>query len=101
MSHALEKAWNAVAEALEQGRSEPVPDALRNAPTRLMAEMGYGRGYRYAHDEAEGTADLECLPPSLAGRSFVSLGTSGREREIAAALAEWARRRRRGDGPAR
>ena len=44
--------------------AEPVPLHLRNAPTRLMKALDYGKGYRYAHDEPEGVADMECLPPA-------------------------------------
>jgi len=55
--------------------------------------MGYGEGYRYAHDEPQGTADLECLPASLKDRRYVDLGSGGGEEPIANALKEWARRR--------
>jgi putative ATPase len=92
-SNALELTWNAVCADLEAGHTEPVPLALRNAPTRLMGEMGYGKGYRYAHDEAEGTADLECLPPALKGKRYVNLGTQGAEESFTGTLEEWARRR--------
>jgi putative ATPase len=47
-----------------------VPLHLRNAPTRLMKNLDYGRGYRYAHDEPEGVGGIECLPESLAGRRY-------------------------------
>ena len=46
---------------------QPVPLHLRNAPTRLMKELDYGKGYQYAHDEADAVADMSCLPPALAG----------------------------------
>ena len=49
-------------------RAEPVPLHLRNAPTGLMKALDYGKGYQYAHDEPEGVADMECLPPAHAGR---------------------------------
>ncbi|MEG2613772.1 MAG: replication-associated recombination protein A [Alistipes sp.] len=50
--------------------NRPVPLHLRNAPTRLMDEMGYGKGYKYAHDYAGGFAEQEFLPESLSGRKF-------------------------------
>ncbi len=50
--------------------AEPVPLHLRNAPTRLMKELDYGKGYRYAHDEADAVAGMDCLPGRLQGRKF-------------------------------
>jgi len=75
----------AVRDALET-RAEPVPLWIRNAPTSLMKDLGYGDGYRYAHDEAEGVAAMECLPPSLAGRRYYRPTDRGRERDLAARL---------------
>ena len=92
-SNALSRTWNSVCADLDAGHSEPVPMALRNAPTNLMKEMGYGEGYRYAHDEPEGTADLDCLPKDLRDRKYVQLGNAGREQDLAGALTAWARRR--------
>jgi putative ATPase len=47
-----------------------VPLHIRNAPTGLMKDLGYGRGYKYAHDYEDQTAAMECLPDALAGRRF-------------------------------
>ncbi|MCZ6746281.1 MAG: replication-associated recombination protein A, partial [Acidobacteria bacterium] len=85
-SNALERAWHSVCADLDAGHSEPVPLALRNAPTSLMKDMGYGRGYRYAHDEPEGTAALDCLPAELRNRKYVRLGEAGHEKDLAGAL---------------
>jgi putative ATPase len=71
----------AMAAARESG-TEPVPSHLRNAPTKLMKGMGYGEGYVYAHDTAEGVADMECLPESLRGRRFYKGRAVGREAEV-------------------
>jgi len=65
---------------IEATRAEPVPLHLRNAPTRLMKEMDYGKGYQYAHDEEGKVADMECLPPSLAGRRYYQPTEEGREK---------------------
>ncbi len=92
-SNALEKTWHAVSDDLEAGHSEPVPHALRNAPTRLMQQLGYGEGYRYAHDEQHGTADLPCLPEALRQRRYVQLSDAGAEKALADRLSQWARRR--------
>ncbi|HVO12744.1 MAG TPA: replication-associated recombination protein A [Vicinamibacteria bacterium] len=72
-------------EALET-RAEPVPLWIRNAPTGLMKDLGYGRGYQYAHDEAEGVAGMDCLPESLAGRRYFKPTDRGREKDLAARL---------------
>jgi putative ATPase len=53
----------AAAEAAAQEIAEPVPLHLRNAPTKLMTDLGYGKGYRYAHDEAEGISDMAVCRP--------------------------------------
>ena len=59
-----------------------MPLHLRNAPTQLMKELDYGKGYQYAHDEADAVADMECLPPALAGRQFYEPTERGFEKEI-------------------
>jgi putative ATPase len=85
-SNALYRAYGeAVKDALET-RAEPVPLHIRNAPTGLMKDLGYGRDYRYAHDEAEGVAQMDCLPPGLAGRRYYHPTQRGREADLAARL---------------
>src|SRR6478752_2090544 len=69
-SNAVYRAYSAAAEAASVDAAEPVPLHLRNAPTGLMKSLDYGKGYKYAHDEPEGVADMECLPPAHAGRTF-------------------------------
>ena len=69
----------------------PVPLHLRNAPTSLMSEWGYGKGYRYAHDEAEGVIDQEHLPEEIRGTRFYRPASRGYEREIAERLENWRR----------
>jgi putative ATPase len=67
---------------VRQGDNPPVPIHIRNAPTRLMKDLGYGRDYQYAHDFEEQTAAMECLPESLAGRRFYEPKEIGFEAEI-------------------
>jgi len=55
---------------LESTRAEPVPLHLRNAPTGLMKNIGYGKGYQYAHDREDKVTDMACLPESLAGKIY-------------------------------
>jgi putative ATPase len=69
-SNALYTGYGVVKEDLETTRTEPVPLHLRNAPTPLMKNIGYGKGYQYAHDIDDKVADMECLPESLAGRNY-------------------------------
>jgi len=63
-----------------------VPPVIRNAVTRLMREVGYGRGYRYAHAEPEGVGGIECLPESLRGRRYYRPRASGEEGELSRRL---------------
>src|SRR5487761_1487836 len=67
-SNALYTAYNAAVRDVEETRAEPVPLHLRNAPTRLMESLDYGKGYRYAHNEQGAVSDMECLPPNLIGK---------------------------------
>jgi putative ATPase len=69
-SNALYTGYGVVTEDLENTRTDPVPLHLRNAPTGLMKNIGYGKGYQYAHDLDENVADMDCLPESLAGRTY-------------------------------
>ena len=62
--------------------AEPVPKVIRNAPTGLMKDLGYGSGYVYAHDTEEGVGGLDCLPDSLVGSRFYEPRESGFEREL-------------------
>lgn len=87
-SNAVYEAYSRVEEDIEKTRNEPVPLHLRNAPTPLMRGLGYGKGYRYAHHEASGVADMDCLPPSLTGRSYYQPGDQGLEKEIQKRLEE-------------
>lgn len=87
-SNALYAAYEqAKADAAEQ-MAEPVPLALRNAPTRLMKELDYGKGYQYAHDTAEKLTDLQCLPDSLAGRRYYVPDGQGEEERLKKRLEE-------------
>jgi putative ATPase len=86
-------AYGRVMTAARESRAEPVPLHIRNAPTKLMKGLGYGKGYAYAHDTAEGVADMECLPEGLVGTRFYEGKPAGREDEIVKRLEE-ARRKR-------
>jgi putative ATPase len=87
-SNAVYTAYGAVQQEVEQTRQEPVPLHLRNAPTRLMKDLGYAKGYRYAHDEEDKIADMECLPDSLRGRSYYHPTQEGREKQLAQRMDE-------------
>ena len=87
-SNSVYVAYGAVQQEIEHTRQEPVPLHLRNAPTRLMKELDYGRGYRYAHDEEGRVADMDCLPDSLRGRSYYQPTQEGREKLLAQKMDE-------------
>src|SRR5687767_12238843 len=86
-SNAVYRAYLDAAAAASQEIAEPVPLHLRNAPTTLMKDLEYGKGYRYAHDEAAGIADMECLPPAHRDRRFYEPTDRGFESEIRKRLA--------------
>lgn len=85
-SNALYLAYAEAAKDALESRAEPVPLWIRNAPTGLMKDLGYGRGYRYAHDEAEGVAAMDCLPEGLAGRRYYRPTDRGDEEGAGARL---------------
>ncbi len=87
-SNSVYTAYGAVRGEVEHTRQEPVPLHLRNAPTRLMKELGYSDGYRYAHDEEGKVADMDCLPDSLKGRSYYQPTQEGREKLLAQRMEE-------------
>ena len=87
-SNSVYTAWGAVQGEIEHTRQEPVPLHLRNAPTKLMKELDYGKGYLYAHDEEGRVAEMECLPDSLKGRSYFKPTQEGREKTLAARMEE-------------
>jgi putative ATPase len=86
-SNAVYTAWGEARREVREGDNPPVPLHIRNAATSLMRDLGYGRGYAYAHDFEEQTAPMECLPESLAGRRFYSPRESGREKDLGERLA--------------
>ncbi len=102
-SNAVYKAYNAARAFIKQDSTRPVPMHLRNAPTQLMKQLDYGKGYRYAHDEEGGFAAGETyLPEGMAPPGFYQPVPRGLEIRIAEKLAELRARNRGaqgGDGP--
>jgi len=90
-SNAVYTAYGAVVADIEATAAEPVPLHLRNAPTKLMKSLDYGKDYQYAHDVEGKVADMECLPPSLAGRRYYHPTQEGREKALAQRMEEIAR----------
>lgn len=81
-SNALYRAYGDALADVAETRNEPVPLHLRNAPTGLMKELGYGKGYRYAHDYAEGVVGQRNLPDNVAGRRYYHPSDRGFEAEL-------------------
>ena len=96
-SDAAYRAMGAVREDVEHTIAEPVPMNLRNAPTRAMKEWGYGEGYQHAHRFEDALVDMECLPPSLAGRQYYFPTGRGVEKRIGERLEEIRKRKKRPD----
>jgi putative ATPase len=96
-SNSTVQALSAALTAARETPAAPVPLHLRNAPTGLMKELGYGAGYRYAHDSPDHYLAQEYLPEVLAGRSLYQPGRLGFESKIAERL-EWWRKRAAGAG---
>ena len=96
-SNAVYTAYGRAATDAHQDVAEPVPLHLRNAPTRLMKDLGYGRDYQYAHDDPDAVSDMDCLPESLRGRKYYRPTTRGFEREIKRRLDGWEELKKRRD----
>jgi putative ATPase len=92
-SNALYTAYGTVQEDVESTAAQPVPLHLRNAPTRLMKQLHYGRGYQYAHDVEGKVANMQCLPDNLKDRFYYQPTNEGIEKRIGERLAEIKRRR--------
>ena len=91
-SNAMEAAYLRAASDAQTRMAEPVPLNIRNAPTRLMKELDYGKGYTYAHDTDEKIARMSCLPESLEGRRYYEpcgLGMEARFKARLAAVRDW------------
>ena len=91
-SNAMEKAYLKAAADAQQRMAEPVPLQIRNAPTSLMRELDYGKGYTYAHDTEEKIARLSCLPEALCGRRYYEpcgLGGEARMKVRLQAVRDW------------
>jgi putative ATPase len=87
-SNALYTAYGAVLEDVEKTSAEPVPLHIRNAVTALMKQVGYGKGYQYAHDLDAKVADMDCLPDNLRGRQYYHPTAEGREKALGQRLEE-------------
>jgi putative ATPase len=96
-SNAVYMAYSEAAEDALKQIAEPVPLHIRNAPTRLMKELNYGKGYKYAHNEAEGIADMDCLPPSLQGKTYYLPTDRGFEATLRKRIDEWKKARKKSD----
>jgi putative ATPase len=95
-------AYGQAQEDVRERPAEPVPLHIRNAPTRLMKDLGYGRGYRYAHDAPDARVEQEHLPEALRGRRYYQPTERGLEAALGRRLAEWRRWRaagRAGEAP--
>ena len=97
-SNSVYTAYSAVVADVENTRADPVPLHIRNAPTRLMKNLGYGKGYQYAHNLEDKVADMDCLPDSLKGRQYYHGQEAGEETEVKRRLDE-ARKRKRKKNP--
>jgi putative ATPase len=99
-SNAVYEAYSRAADDAHRHVAEPVPLHLRNAPTRLMKDLEYGKGYKYAHAERDAIADMDCLPESLKGRKYYEPRERGFEKEIKRRIDGWdeLKKKRRADG---
>nr|MDQ3044143.1 replication-associated recombination protein A [Chloroflexota bacterium] len=84
---AIYRAYDGAVEAVVATRNDPVPLHLRNAPTKLMQEAGYSKGYRYAHDFEDGIIGQQNVPENVAGRTYYVPTDRGFEAELTERLA--------------
>ncbi|MBQ4506039.1 MAG: replication-associated recombination protein A [Firmicutes bacterium] len=87
-SNAMDVAYMLAREDAQRMLDEPVPLVIRNAPTKLMKEQGYGKGYQYAHDAKDKLTNMQCLPDSLLGREYYRPTKQGFEERYGERLAE-------------
>jgi putative ATPase len=92
-SNALYTAYSAVQRDVEETAAQPVPLHLRNAPTKLMKQVGYGKGYQYAHDLNAKVADMQCLPDNLKDRVYYHPTGEGVEKRIRERIEELRKKR--------
>jgi len=95
-SNSVYTAYDAVVADVENTRNDPVPLHIRNAPTRLMKDLGYGKGYQYAHSLEDKVADMDCLPESLKGRQYFHAQEIGEEAKIKQRLDDVAEKKKGG-----
>lgn len=98
-SNAMEVAYNLAKRDAKEHFAEPVPLQIRNAPTKLMKELNYGKGYQYAHDTKDKLTAMQCLPDSLAGTEYYFPTEQGFEIKYKARLKEikdWKKAHRQG-----
>jgi len=88
-SNALYRAYGAVVQDVKTTLAEPVPLHLRNAPTKLMKELNYGKGYQYAHDFQDNLTEMSCLPESLQERVYFAPSDQGFEQTVQERLKSW------------
>ncbi len=98
-SNALYTAYGAVQADVERTAAEPVPLHIRNAPTGLMKNLGYGTGYQYAHDLESKVADMQCLPDNLKDRAYYHPTNEGVEKRIRERMEEIRKRRVKPEQP--
>ncbi len=91
-SNAIYTAYSSAQQDATETLAEPVPLQIRNAPTRLMKELGYGEGYKYAHNFDDRITDMQCLPENLKDREYYDPTDSGLEKSLREKV-DWARKR--------
>jgi putative ATPase len=96
-SNSVYSAWSEALAAAREHPAEPVPVHIRNAPTRLMKDLGYGAGYRYDHAEGGHAAGQDYLPDALRDARWYEPGGAGYEKTIAERLAWWRERKKRAE----
>jgi len=96
-SNSLYQAYSRIQKEIKQGSADSVPLHLRNPVTPLMKEMGYGKGYKYAHDYPGHFVQQQNLPASLQGKQYYFPGDQGYEKQITARLKAWWQDRRKTD----
>ena len=98
-SNALYAAYATVQEDVARTRADPVPLHLRNAPTPLMRNLGYGKGYRYAHDYQEAQVDQQHLPDAIKDHTYYEPSDRGYEKTVRERLEAFLSARRRNKKP--